>query len=114
MSLYILDTDTVTLFAEGHQLVTRRVREQAPEDTAITVLTVEEQLSGWYTQVRKAKRPERLAWAYRRLADTVSFLAQLHILTYDEQAMRRYEELRKAKLKVGPTDLRIAAVVLER
>src|SRR5437016_849392 len=105
MTLYVLDTDTLTLLEEGHPAVGRRFLQERPEDTAITVLTVEEQLSGWYTQVRKAKRPERLAWAYRRLADTVSFLAQLHILTYDEQAMRRYEELRKAKLKVGPTDL---------
>ncbi len=112
MSLYVLDTDVLTLREDGHPTVGRRFLEQRPEDTAITVLTVEEQLSGWYTEVRKAKRPERLAWAYRRLADTVGFLAHLRILTYDEAAMRRYEQLRKAKIKIGGTDLRIAAVVL--
>ena len=113
MSRYVLDTDMLTLLEEGHATVGRRFLEQRPEDVAITVLTVEEQLSGWYTQVRKARRPDRLAWAYRRLAQTVRFLAHLVILTYDEPAMRRYEEFRKAKIKVGPTDLRIAAVVLE-
>jgi tRNA(fMet)-specific endonuclease VapC len=69
--------------------------------------------SGWYAEVRKAKRPERLAWAYRRLAETIRFLAQLQILTYDEPAMRRYEQFRKAKIKISNMDLRIAAVVLE-
>jgi tRNA(fMet)-specific endonuclease VapC len=113
MSLYVLDTDMLTLLEDGHPAVSRRFLEQRPEDLAITVLTVEEQLSGWYTEVRKAKRPGRLAWAYRRLADTVSFLAHLRILTYDEPAMRRYEQLRKAKIKIGGMDLRIAAVVLE-
>jgi len=113
MTLYVLDTDTLTLLQEGHPAVAGRFLEQSPQNTATTVLTVEEQLSGWYTQLRKAKRPARLAWAYRRLADTGAFLANMRILTYDEQAMRRYEELRKAKLKVGLTDLRIAAVVLE-
>ena len=113
MSLYVLDTDTLTLLEDGHPAVGRRFLEQSPEDVAITVLTVEEQLSGWYAEVRKAKRPARLAWAYRRLADTVSFLAHLRILTYDEPAMDRYEQLRKAKIKVGGMDLRIAAVVLE-
>src|SRR2546422_9329802 len=103
---FILDTDSLTLIQEGHAEVCRRFLEQPSDTVAITVLSVEEQLSGWYTQVRKAKRPERLAWAYRRLADAVGFLARLRILTYDEQ-------LRKAKIKIGRMDLRIAAVALE-
>ena len=36
-----------------------------------SVVMVEKQLSGWYAQLRKAKDPERLEWAYRRLAATV-------------------------------------------
>jgi tRNA(fMet)-specific endonuclease VapC len=35
-------------------------------------------------------------------------------LTYDEKAMQRFEELRKQKIKIGRTDLRIAATVLEQ
>ena len=70
-------------------------------------------MSGWYAELRKAKRPERLAWAYRRLADTVRFLSGLQILTYDEPAMQRYDQLRKGKVKIGRMDLRIAATVLE-
>lgn len=112
MSLYVLDTDILTLLEEGHPATSRRFLGQRPEDLAITVLTVEEQLSGWYSEVRKAKRPARLAWAYRRLADTVGFLANLRILTYDEPAMERYEQLRKARIKASGMDLRIAAVVL--
>jgi tRNA(fMet)-specific endonuclease VapC len=80
---------------------------------AITVFSVEEQLSGWYSQVRKAKRQERLAWAYRRPTETVGFLAHLRILTYDERAMQRFEQLRAQKIKIGRTDLRIASTVLE-
>jgi tRNA(fMet)-specific endonuclease VapC len=114
MSLCILDTDTLTLLEEGHPAVGHRFLHQQRGDVAITVLSVEEQLSGWYTQVRKAKRPERLEWAYRRLTETVSFLAHLRILTYDQTAMQRYEQLRKRKIKIGRMDLRIAATVLEQ
>lgn len=103
----------LTLLEEGHAAVAQRFLAQPPENVAVTVLTVEEQLSGWYAEVRKAKRPERLAWAYRRLADTIGFLAHLRILTYDEPAMQRYEQFRKAKIRIGGMDLRIAAVVLE-
>ena len=47
MSLYVLDTDTFQLFQDEHALVIARVGATAPEDLAISVITVEEQLSGW-------------------------------------------------------------------
>jgi hypothetical protein len=31
---------------------------------AITVISVEEQLSGWYRRLRQAKKPEQLARVY--------------------------------------------------
>jgi tRNA(fMet)-specific endonuclease VapC len=84
MIQFILDTDTLTLIQEGQRAVCELFLQQPQESVAITVLTVEEQLSAWYTQLRKAKRPERLAWAYRRLTDNVRFLTRMEILTYDE------------------------------
>jgi tRNA(fMet)-specific endonuclease VapC len=114
MTRYVLDTDTLQLFQDEHPRVVARVRAVAPGDRAISVVTVEEQLSGWYTQLRQAKRPERLAWAYRRLAATVRFLSQGQIIDFDEPAIRRCEQLKKLKLKVRKMDLRIAATVLER
>ena len=114
MSLYVLDTDILQLFQAEHPTVIARVRAVAPADRATTVLTVEEQLSGWYTQLRQAKTPERLAWAYRRLAATVRFLTRIAIVDFDESAIQRCEQLKKLKLKVRKMDLRIAAVVLER
>ena len=112
MSLYLLDTDTLQLFQEEHPAVVLRVRSAAPADIAVSVITIEEQLSGWYTQLRMAKRPERLAWAYRRLAATVRFLSQMQIVDFDEPAIQRCVELRKLKLKVRKMDLRIAAIAL--
>ena len=114
MSLYILDTDTLQLFQDEHPLVVARVQAVALEDRAISVISVEEQLSGWYTQLRQAKRSERLAWAYRRLAATVRFLSRVQIVDFEESAIQRCEQLKKRKVKVGTNDLRIAATVLER
>lgn len=55
MTPYVLDTDTLTLFQENHPAVIRHVANHPPADVAITVLSVEEQLSGWYTRLRRAK-----------------------------------------------------------
>src|SRR5437870_1781390 len=111
MSLYAMDTDTLTLFQKGHPVVCQRVLQHPPQDVATTVLSVEEQLSGWYTELRQAKTPEKLANAYKRLAACVRFLADLQILDFTEGAITRYQSLRK--LKIGRTDLRIAATALE-
>jgi hypothetical protein len=57
MTLYVLDTDMLTLLEEGHPAVARRFLEQRPGDAAITVLSVEEQLSGWYHPGPKSQAP---------------------------------------------------------
>ncbi len=113
MSLHILDTDTVTLFQDGHPTICKRAREHPQTELAITVLSVEEQLSGWYTALRRAKRIDRLAWAYRRLAENVHFLSRVYVVAFDEAAILHYQELTKLKLRVRKMDLRIAATVLE-
>jgi len=104
MSLYVLDTDTLQLYQDGNPKVVSRVRAVAPAERAICVVTVEEQLSGWYTQLRQAKNAEKLAWAYRRLAATVRILAGIEIIDFDQSAIERCEQLKKLKLKVRKMD----------
>lgn len=112
MIRYILDTDILSLLQRRHLAVSRRVEERKDE-TAISVFTIEEQLSGWYALLRKALKPDQQIVAYRSLSENVRFLSQLAIIDYDAPALERYEDLKRAKLKIGKTDLRIAAVVIE-
>ena len=77
------------------------------------MITVEEQLSGWYTLVRRAKGAEQLSHAYQRLADTVNLLGCFRILSFTEQAIERFTYLKGLKIGVKHADLRIAAIALE-
>jgi tRNA(fMet)-specific endonuclease VapC len=113
MSLFVLDTDILTLYQEGHTLVCQRVDSHPAAELAITVMTVEEQLSGWYTLLRQTKQPKELARTYQRLGTTVQFLARWPILLFPEPAIARYEQLLRMKLNVAKMDLRIAAITLE-
>lgn len=113
MRFYLLDTDTVSPFQHGHPDVCAAVAEHSPTEVAITVLTVEEQLSGWYKELRRATEPQTLAAVYLRMANTVQFYSCLPIFSLTEAAIRRCEDLTRQKLKVRKTDLRIAAIVLE-
>ena len=113
MTLHVLDTDTLVLFQEGHGEVCRRVLSQPSEELATTAISVEEQLSGWYTLLRRAKGTSQLARAYQRLVDTVQVLGQFQILSFTEPAIDRFVYLKGVKLGVRHADLRIAAITLE-
>jgi tRNA(fMet)-specific endonuclease VapC len=82
-------------------------------EIAISVISVEEQLSGWYRQLRKAKETKELAEVYDRLTAAVRSLSRLPILSFSEAAIQRARTLQKAKLNVRKLDLCIAAIALE-
>ncbi len=93
MTLHVLDTDTLVLFQEGQGEVCRRVLSHPIDELATTAITVEEQLSGCYTLLRRAKDKKQLAHAYQRLVDNVQVLGQFHILSFTEPAIERFTYL---------------------
>src|SRR5438105_1879683 len=114
MNLYVLDTDIVTLFQNGDPQVMQRVLSHSIARLAVTVISVEEELSGWYTKLRKVRKRDQLAAVYRRLAQAVPFFARFEILTFTEPAIIRYEQLRSTYRRLGKHDLQIAAIALEQ
>ena len=113
MSLFVLDTDTVSLLQQSHPQVSPRVASRPAGEVAITIITVEEQLRGWFTYLRKAKNPTQTAAAYDRLRISVAFLARTNILPYNMSAIEQFQRLLRAKTGVRADDLRIAAICLE-
>src|SRR5262249_51089853 len=113
MSLYVLDTDIMTLLQALHPTVNQRYSAHSPNDVGVTVITVEERLSGWYRCLRQANKRDKRAAVYQQLAESVRALAGRPILSFTEPAMIRYEQLRALKLNIGKPDLCIAAITLE-
>ncbi len=109
----ILDTDTLSHFERGYARVLQRVLSQPLSETAITVITIEEQFSGLHAYLRKAKTTEEIAEAYQKMTDTVRVLTDFHLVTFSESAIRRYQLLLAMKLNIRAMDLRIAAIALE-
>ena len=110
--MWALDTDTLTLWLRGHEAVVRRVEAHGPDDLAITIITVEEVLSGWYRMIRQARDDDKLVRAYQSLQQSIEFLRQVPILPFDKSAAHRHRELRKMHRMAGTNDLRIAAITL--
>jgi tRNA(fMet)-specific endonuclease VapC len=110
---WILDTDILTLYERGHPAVVQNCTTHDPATVAITIISVEEQFSGWYTRVRRAKKLDELAHVYERFTTFATFISRLSICSFTEAAIRRYEGLKALKLNIGKRDLRIAAIALE-
>jgi tRNA(fMet)-specific endonuclease VapC len=113
VSLYVIDTDVLSLYQRGHPGLTAKVDAHPQQDLSITVITVEEEMAGWYVLLREARRPEELARVYERLAEAIPVLARWRILPMPHAAIIRYETLKRMSLNVRKMDLRIAAIVLE-
>lgn len=112
MSLYVLDTDIVTLHQHNHPQVVARVQACVPDELAITVVTVEEQMRGRLAQI--GRPGVDLAVAYDQLRKTADYFCDLSILPFDAEAQQQYEQLRSQKIRIGTLDLRIAAIVLRQ
>jgi tRNA(fMet)-specific endonuclease VapC len=113
MSLFVFDTDMLTLAQWANPQVVRRIGSCLPSQLATTILSVQEQLDGWHGQIKRAKSPQKLAQIYQRFTDSAQYLSRLSILSFTEPAILRYQQLRSLKLNIGKMDLRIAAIVLE-
>jgi tRNA(fMet)-specific endonuclease VapC len=107
-----LDSDHASLFQRNHSQVVRRVRAVPPQNLAVTVVTVEEQMRGWLNAIRRAVSGSELTVAYAHLRAALEYYQTVQLLDYDAAAHGHYRRLREQKVRIGTQDLRIAAIAL--
>ncbi len=114
MKLWILDTDHVSLFQTGHPLVRQKVQSTDPNEIAVTIVTVEEQMYGRLNRIRRAKSADELRLSYFNLNQTLAYFQTINVLDFDSSAADYYQEIISQKIRVGTQDLKIAAITLSR
>jgi tRNA(fMet)-specific endonuclease VapC len=113
MSLYVLDTDHLSLYRYGHPEVSAHIEATPADQLAVTLITIEEQLRAWYTQIRRARDRDQLARAYQGLFEVAETSKYIRVLPFTSRAIERYLDLRARLPRVGKMDLSIAAIALE-
>ncbi len=101
MSLFVLDTDHLSLYQRDAEPLLSKLLSHPPDELAITIVTVEEQLRGRLAQIRKATTAAHLNECYRWLGETVDQLARLPVLYFDDKATTLYETLLSQKVRIG-------------
>ena len=116
MNLFILDTDHVSLFQRDHPMVVAKIKATLPEQLAVTVITVEEQMRGRLAQIKSASQksspPQVLIKAFEELRKGAHYFCHVRVLDFDMNADAQFNKLHLQKLRVGVQDLRIAAIAL--
>ncbi len=114
MTLYILDSDHLSLYQRGHSPLGQRLLKIPPAQIAITVISAEELIRGRLAQVRKAAKPQERIYSYHWLVRTLDFLYGFTVLDYDIRAEKQYQSLLERKIRVGTQDLKISAITLSQ
>jgi tRNA(fMet)-specific endonuclease VapC len=113
VSLFLLDTDHLSLYQMGHPQLLRTIALHLTDQLAISVISVEEQLTGWQRALHQAKDDVRREKIYQRMAHTVEDLSGWFVLPLSRVALKQHALLIRQRLNVGSNDLKIAASALE-
>ena len=113
--MILLDTDHFSILADArhalHSSLTSRL-ESSNEPLAIPVVSVEEQLRAWLSQIRRLADVEKQIFPYDRLIRLLDTLTAWEIARWSEPAAMEFKGLRKLKVRIGTQDLKIAAIAI--
>lgn len=112
MSLYVLDTDHVTLHQRNDPVLQPRIAALDARELAVTIVTAEEQMRGWLKLIRRARSKQRQVTAYEGLRIALEYFGSVPLLDFDPAAAAHFEQLRSQKIRIGTRDLRIGAITL--
>ncbi|MBC8290482.1 MAG: type II toxin-antitoxin system VapC family toxin [Planctomycetes bacterium] len=113
--MIVLDTDHISVLqhaesANAAQLQQRLIGHLSPVVT--TAVTLEEQSRSWISLIGRQSDVEHQVVWYDRLILMFAFFAEWEVLPFDTDAAMCFKELRKHRVRIAPTDLKIAAIAL--
>ncbi len=113
MTLFILDTDHVSLQQRAHPRVLQHLHELDDNDSvAVTIITVEEQIRGRLEIIRRHGASPLQVGAYAAFQQTLRYFAPWQVLAFTQPAFDQFAALRQQRVRIGSQYLRIAAIAL--
>jgi tRNA(fMet)-specific endonuclease VapC len=114
--MILLDSDHLTILihpgSERHTSLTKRMAASGDQHFATTIVNAEEQLRGWLAEINRHRTPLRQLSAYEGLRKLLDFLRPFPLIAIEEHTAAEFERLRKAKVRIGSVDLKIACIAI--
>lgn len=115
MSLWILDTDHVSLLLARYPQVSDHVAE-AGANVVMTIVTVQELFNGWIVRINGATELKDVVRLYEKLNRTIALCKQVRVLNFDNAAGECYQQILRENPSLSKKrlqkDMRIAAIAL--
>ena len=110
----VLDTDHLSILGDDTpaSLALLQRLEASGEDVVTTIVSVEENLRGWLSEIHRASDPRRQIRAYDRLKRRVEWFGGWVILPLDTESAERFAGFRRDGIRIGSMDLKIACIAL--
>lgn len=113
--MLVLDTDHLTVL-DGNAVAGTALQarlEGAGGEVVATIVSAEEQLRGWLARIHALRSVHDQIAAYGKLQQRLDFYAEWTLLPWTTGAADRFVALRKASVRIGTMDLKIASIALE-
>jgi tRNA(fMet)-specific endonuclease VapC len=112
----ILDTDHVSILQEendpAYTRLLRRLDQYPENETAVTIISFQEQIQGWMAYLNQARKPAGVLRAYAELELVLQYYCAVTALPFNPDAQDRFTELQEQRVRVATMDLRIASIAL--
>ena len=109
------DSDVLTLIGQGNAACIQRASAIPDSEQCVPIIVAEQLIRGRFNVIRQAeagKSKVSIDVAYSLFEGTLRDLYSLKILAYTAQAELLVQAWRKQKIRVGISDLRIAALCI--
>ena len=113
--MIFLDTDHFSIATQRHYAKHAELCERlqnATEPVFLPIVTAEEQLRGWLARIHVARNEHQRIDGYRKLLNLIEVLPDWDMVPWDAEAAEEFDRQRKAGVRIGSQDLRIASLAI--
>lgn len=114
--MIVVDTDHLSVLHHQDSVSAKALRDRIEsvqdEDVVTTVATYEEQVRSWLSQIARHADVHRQIPYCERLVRMADFFADWELLPFNQDTADRFKELRRQKIRISSTDLKIASIAL--
>ena len=113
--IVLLDTDHFSILQHEQpaaMILRRRLDELPGNEVCVSIVSFQEQSRGWLAYLHRARKPEQVLKGFKYLQNMLHDYLARQVLPFDERAMQEFMVLQRQRIRIGTSDLRIAAIAM--
>jgi tRNA(fMet)-specific endonuclease VapC len=112
--LVLLDTDHFSILQREEQpaagALRSRLRQLPTDQVTVSIISFQEQVQGWLAYINRARKAEQILKGFADLHDLLRNYTLRPVLPFNESSLKEFLSLQRQRIRVGTSDLRIAAI----